>query len=282
MKNSGSIKGDVISTPVLIHVLSDSTGNLAHHTLAALLTQFPHGAFQTRFWTFLRTPKLVNEALEGVAQAGGLIMHAMVSPDSKQRVAEFCRIKRIHCKDLTGGFVEFLAEASGLNPSGDWRDLHRTDEAYHRRLRAVEFTLAHDDGLGLATLTGADIVLAGVSRTTKTPTSIYLSQLGYRTANVALAMGIDPPRELLDLPKGKVVGLVIDPHRLSEIRSRRQSEWRMASNSYNEEDSVRDEVAWSRKLFARQAWPVIDVTDHAIEETAGRILDILNLPRLAG
>jgi [pyruvate, water dikinase]-phosphate phosphotransferase / [pyruvate, water dikinase] kinase len=250
--------------------------------LAALLTQFPHGAFQTRFWTFLRTPKLLNEALENVAQAGGLIVHAMVSPDSKQRIADFCRIKRIHCKDLTGGFVEFLAEASGLTPSSDWRDLHRTDEAYHRRLRAVEFTLAHDDGLGLPTLNGADIVLVGVSRTTKTPTSIYLSQLGYRTANVALAMGIDPPRELIDLPKGKVVGLVIDAQRLAAIRTRRQAEWRMSSTSYDELDTVKEEVAWSRKLFLKQGWPVIDVTNHAIEETAGRILDILNLPRLAG
>jgi [pyruvate, water dikinase]-phosphate phosphotransferase / [pyruvate, water dikinase] kinase len=166
----------------IVHVLSDSTGNLAHHMLAAMLTQFPPGSFQTRFWTFLRTQDDIAKALAGVGEQGGLIMHAMASPEAKERINEFCRQKRIHCKDLTGLFVEFLAEASGLNPSNDWRDLHRTDEAYHRRIQALEFTLAHDDGLGLDSISEAQAVLVGVSRTSKTPTSIYLSQLGYRAA----------------------------------------------------------------------------------------------------
>src|SRR4030095_10427499 len=114
---------------------------------------------------------------------------------------------------------------------------HRVDEAYHRRIRAVEFTLEHDDGLGLGTIGEADVWLSGVSRTRRnpsnTPTSIYLAQQGYRVANVALAHGVDPPAELLSLPKGKVVGILIDPHRLLEIRRRRQADWSMAKTRYD-------------------------------------------------
>jgi regulator of PEP synthase PpsR (kinase-PPPase family) len=264
---------------ILVHVFSDSTGNLAHHMLAALLTQFPPDAFRIRFWTFLRNPTLLKQALEGVAEEGGIIIHAVVGDDAKEQIADFCRKKRIPCKDLTGLFVEFLAEQSGVTPSADWRRLHKVDEAYHRRIQAIEFTMLHDDGLGLETIDQADIVLVGVSRTSKTPTSIYLSQLGYRAANVSLAAGVDPPAELQKLQKGKVVGLVIDPSRLVEIRRTRQTEWKMASTSYDDTERVREEVLWSRRLFARMGWPILDVTNNAIEETAGRILDLLNLPR---
>jgi regulator of PEP synthase PpsR (kinase-PPPase family) len=103
--------------------------------------------------------------------------------------------------------------------------------------------------------------------------------MGYKAANVALAKGIDPPAELLKMPPGKVVALVIDPLRLSDIRRRRQAEWKMASNSYDEMDSVREEITWSRRLFTRQGWPVLDVTNNAIEETAARVVDLLHLPR---
>lgn len=291
MKNTRAEPGGPIPAPnrpprkppspdrTLVHILSDSTGNLAHHILAALLTQFPQEAFETRSWTFLRTSEQLASALERVGQEGGVIMHAVVSERAKEQIAAFCRKNKVHCKDLTGGFVEFLAEASGIAPADDPEKLHRVDEAYHRRIRAVEFTMSHDDGLGLDTIADADVVLCGVSRTSKTPTSIYLSQLGYRVANVSLAKGVEPPVELLGLPKAKVVGLVIDPHRLAEIRRRRQAEWHMGPTSYDDTEAVREEVTWSRRLFGRQGWNVIDVTNNAIEETAARVLDLLRLPR---
>jgi regulator of PEP synthase PpsR (kinase-PPPase family) len=270
------------SNRTIVHVLSDSTGNLAQHMLAALLTQFPPGSFETRYWTFLRTSEQLARALDGVAEQGGIIMHAVVSPQMKEQIAEFCRKRKVHCKDLTGLFVEFMAEASGLEPSADWRDLHRHDEAYYKRIKAVEFTLEHDDGLGLDTLQDADMVLTGISRTSKTPTSIYLSQLGHKAANVSLAINVEPPKELLQMPPKKVVGLIIDPHRLVEIRRRRQAEWNMATTTYDDEDNVKAEVTWSRRLFGKQGWRVIDVTNNSIEETAARILDLLGLRGTAG
>jgi regulator of PEP synthase PpsR (kinase-PPPase family) len=266
----------------VVHVLSDSTGNLAHHILTAMLTQFPADSFQTRFWTFLRSDEQIDKALMQIRNDPGVVMHAVVSPQVKQRIADFCAAHKLHCKDITGGFVEFLASASGITPSADPQRLHRVDEAYQRRIKAVEFTLAHDDGLGLESIGEADVVLAGVSRTSKTPTSIYLSQLGYRAANVSLARNVEPPGELLNMPSGKVVGLIIDPHRLVEIRRRRQAEWSMGHTNYDDADAVREEITWSRRLFGRQGWPVIDVTNNAVEETAARIVDLLRLPRQPG
>src|SRR5204863_4187172 len=129
------------------------------------------------------------------------------------------------------------------------------------------------------TLGRADVVLAGVSRTSKTPTCIYLAQQGYKAGNVALAVEVEPPRELLAMPREKVIGLVIDPQRLSAIRTRRITDWGMSDTGYNVLEAVRREVAWSRKLFARQGWEVLDVTSQAIEETAGRIVERLGLGR---
>jgi len=266
----------------IIHVISDSTGNLAHHILAALLTQFPPDAFEVKFWTFVRTAEQLGTTLEHILKQPGIVLHAVVSPQAKQQIAQICQGAGIPALDLTGGFVQFLSEASGLTPTADPQRLHRVDEEYHRRIRAIEFTLAHDDGLGLETLGEADAVLVGVSRTSKTPTSIYLSQMGYRAANVPLAMGVEPPRQLLQLPAGKVVGLVIDPQRLAAIRQRRQAEWGMAASSYADEQAVREELAWSRRLFARQGWPIIDVTHNAVEETAARVVELLKLPRATG
>lgn len=263
-------------------MLSDSTGNLAHHILAALLTQFPSDTFTTKFWTFLRTEQQLDQALKQVSAEGGIVMHAVVLPQAKRRIAQHCKRHKLPCLDLTGGLVEFLSRASGIRPSADPQKLHRFDEAYHRRIQAVEFTMSHDDGLGLETISQADMVLVGVSRTSKTPTCIYLSQLGYRAANVSLALGIDPPAEILQMPREKVVGLVIDPARLVEIRRRRQAEWSMAPSRYDDVQAVAEEIAWSRQIFARCGWTVIDVTNNAVEETAARILDVLRLPRTAG
>jgi regulator of PEP synthase PpsR (kinase-PPPase family) len=155
--------------------------------------------------------------------------------------------------------------------------LHRMDEGYRRRIGALEYTIAHDDGLGLSTLADADVVLAGVSRTGKTPTSIYLAQQGYRVANVALAIESPPPPELLALRGRKVVGLVISPEQLVMIRTRREANWGMDRTGYGESDHVARELAWARQLFARQGWPVLDVTDQAIEETAAKVVEALGL-----
>ena len=261
----------------IIHVLSDSTGNLARHMLAAFLTQFPQGAFAPRFKSFVQTGADVERAFAEIRATPGAVVHAVVSAELKDGITARCRDLNLPACDLTGPFVEFLARESGIRPDANVRRLHDVDAAYHHRIRALEFTLEHDDGLGLDTLHEADIVLVGVSRTSKTPTSIYLAQQGHRVANVSLAQVVEPPPQLLALPPRRVVALVIDPGQLAEIRTRRQTGWRMATTSYNDPEHVRTEMAWARRLYARQGWPVLDVTDQAIEETAARVLAMVGV-----
>jgi regulator of PEP synthase PpsR (kinase-PPPase family) len=260
--------------PRVLYVLSDSTGNLARHMLTAMLTQFPADALEIRFEPFIRSEARLDEVLASVRGRPGPVCHAVVSASFKGKITGFCREAGLAHHDLTQGLMSFLTEAAGVAPRGDVKSLHKIDESYKRRIGALEFTLSHDDGLGLATIGEADIVLAGVSRTGKTPTSIYLAQLGYRVANVALAMQVSPPEELLRLPAKKVVGLVISPQQLAMIRARRESDWRMSQTSYGEPANVAREITWARQLFNRQGWAVLDVTDQAIEETAAKIVHV--------
>jgi [pyruvate, water dikinase]-phosphate phosphotransferase / [pyruvate, water dikinase] kinase len=263
--------------PRLLYLLSDSTGNLGRHMLTAFLTQFPAGTFDVRARNFLDSPQKVEAALSEAGAAPGVVMHALVDPGAKRLVRERCtRLGLPHC-DLTGNFVEFLSQASGVAPVPDRRRLHDVGEAYRRRVKAIEFTLEHDDGLGIDTMHDADVVLVGVSRTSKTPTCIYLAQQGVKAGNVSLAVQVEPPAQLLGLPKSKVAALVIDPSQLARIRSRRQAAWHMPDTAYNEADTVEAEVAWSRRLFARHGWSTFDVTNQAIEETAARIMERLRL-----
>src|SRR5687768_1564599 len=264
-----------------LFVLSDSTGNLARHLLTALLTQFPPKRLTPRFETFLNTEARLLDALSRATRDAVAVCHAMVSDSFKLRIAEHCRVVGMPCLDLTGHIVKFLAEAAGAEPNENLNALHQVDEAYRRRIGAIEFTLVHDDGLGLDTLSEADIVLAGVSRTGKTPTSIFLAQEGYRVANVALAIEVQPPAQLLALNGKKVVGLVIDPQQLVMIRKRREHDWQSGESSYGDPEHVTQELAWARRLFARQGWSVLDVTDRAIEETAARVVKLLGLSETA-
>jgi regulator of PEP synthase PpsR (kinase-PPPase family) len=263
--------------PRLLLLLSDSTGNLARHMVTAFLTQFPGGAFDVRARNFLDSPAKVEAAVAAIGAGHAIVMHALVDPAAKRLVRDRCGALGVpHC-DLTGDFVEFLSRASGVAPVPDRRRLHDVGEEYRRRVKAIEFTLEHDDGLGLETMHEADVVLVGVSRTSKTPTCIYLAQQGIKAGNVSLAMQVEPPAQLLALPASKVAALVIDPAMLARIRSRRQAAWHMPDTAYNEAETVAAEVAWSRRLFAKHGWKTFDVTNQAIEETAARVVERLAL-----
>jgi [pyruvate, water dikinase]-phosphate phosphotransferase / [pyruvate, water dikinase] kinase len=258
-----------------LYIISDATGSLAKHMVTSFLTQFPGKAFEMHLKPFVSEPDRLARALAAIADRPGIVFHAVVAPELKRQITRRCRELELACCDLTGPTVDFLAKASKIKPVSDPRHLHRVDDLYCDRINAMTFTLEHDDGLGLETLDAADIVITAVSRTGKTPTSVYLAMQGYRVANVSLAMGVEPPRQLLELKPGKTVGLVIDPRQLAEIRTRRQTAWRMAQTQYNDPLEVRAEIDWSRRLFAKLQCPVLDVTDHAIEETAARLVDLL-------
>ena len=261
----------------VVYLLSDSTGGLARHMMAAFATQFPAATFTVITRPFLDTIDTLDAAMDEVARRPGVVLHGMVEIAAKGAIERRCEEIGAPCRDLTGGFVDFLSEAAKVLPRPDRDRLHRVDQAYDRRIQALEFTLDHDDSVGLDTLHEAQIVLSGVSRTSKTPTSIYLAQQGFRVANVALAIEVPPPPQLLELPADRVVGLVIDAAVLTTIRTRRQQAWRMPESSYNAMAHVREELRWSRRLFEQRGWKVIDVTGRAVEETAALVLQALGL-----
>jgi hypothetical protein len=261
-----------------LHVLSDSTGNLARHMVTAFLTQFPAGAFEVRSHNFLNTPAKLDEALKSIAKdKHAIVLHALVTPEAKRSAEAFCAKHKFAACDLTGSFVDFIATSSSVEPRRDVKKLHEVSDAYQARIRALEFTMEHDDGLGLDTLHEADVVLTGVSRTSKTPTCVYLAQLGLKAANVALAMQVDPPAQLLKLTAKQVVGLLIDPVRLFEVRKSRQHSWSLEQSGYNEFEEIEKEVNWSKRLFAKQGWKTLDVTKTAVEETAVKVTELLGL-----
>ncbi len=262
---------------MLLHVISDSTGNLSKHMVTAFLTQFAAGTFEIRPWNFVTSDDRIDRTLNMIASIGGAVMHAVVSTKHKQQIESFCHKHHIACCDMTGAFVDFLALASGVEPRQDVGALHEVSDEYHRRIEAIEFTMQHDDGLGVSRLQEADVILVGVSRTSKTPTCIYLAQQGYKAANVAIAIEAPVPAELLAMKHRKVVGLLIDPIRLIEVRQTRQRDWHMVGTSYTDYEHVDREVTWSRQLFNRQGWPTLDVTKTAVEETAAKVIHLLNL-----
>jgi [pyruvate, water dikinase]-phosphate phosphotransferase / [pyruvate, water dikinase] kinase len=256
-------------------VISDSTGNLARHMLTAVLTQFPPHSISVWYENFVRTSERLKSLMQEAKARKAVVCHAMVFSKLKSRIKKDCAAARLRCYDLTGGLVTFLEQSSRVASSDNVLALHQLDESYRRRIGAMEFTLSHDDGLGLDTLHEADVVLVGVSRTSKTPTSILLAQQGYLAANVSLALGVRPPAQLLAVPKRKIVGLTISPSQLVVIRARRQIAWGMPQTDYGRPDQVEDEVSWCRSLFREHGWSTLDVTDQAVEETAAKVISII-------
>jgi [pyruvate, water dikinase]-phosphate phosphotransferase / [pyruvate, water dikinase] kinase len=277
-KSNGKPLKRVPKDPIQLYVLSDSTGNLARHMVTSFLTQFPAGSFQAVITPFVNDPRRLFIAMGAISDRPGIVFHAVVSTELKEQIAQQCEKLEVPCWDLTGSAVEFLARTAKLEIESSPRRLHPLDGAYCGRINALSFALEHDDGLGLDSLAEADVVLTGVSRTGKTPTSMFLAMQGYRVANVALAIGVAPPKELFAIDHRKVIGLVIEPTQLVEIRARRRSAWRMNQTNYDEPREVAKEIQWSRQVFADLHCAVLNVTDQAIEETAARIVDMLGLP----
>jgi regulator of PEP synthase PpsR (kinase-PPPase family) len=226
----------------------------------------------------VRSKNQVYEALDEVLAAKGLVVYTIVNRELARLVHDECNSLGLPSIDLITPLLMRIAEFFGRSPRETPGLLHGVDEEYFRRIEAVEFTVKHDDGQETAHLPKADIVLVGVSRSSKTPLSIYLAHRGWRVANVPLVKGIDPPKELFAVDPKRVVGLVIDPQRLLELRVTRLKHLGMDSRAaYADYAEIEDELKHARAFFRRQPWVVIDVTGKAVEETANEVLVKLKL-----
>ncbi|HVM17101.1 MAG TPA: pyruvate, water dikinase regulatory protein [Gaiellaceae bacterium] len=265
--------------PVELHVVSDATGETAARLVSALEAQFPDQPFVE-----VRHPRVesVEDLARAVNRAKGrraVIVYTLVEPEWRDAMRGFCRSARVHYCDLLGHPIDSVRRVSGRTARMRPGARPTLDESYFRRMEAIEFAVRYDDGIGQG-LEDADIVLVGVSRTSKTPLSMYLGYLGYKTANVPLVKGIQPPNQLFSIEPAKVVGLTIDAERLAEIRRDRARNMG-ASRRYAELLEVYEELEEAEGIHRRLGCPVIDVSELSVEETAHRIIRLVEQRREA-
>jgi regulator of PEP synthase PpsR (kinase-PPPase family) len=266
----------VTKPPVELHVVSDATGETAARLVQALEAQFPDQEFVE-----IRHPRVESEddlqlAVSRMRGRPAVVVYTLVKPELREAMRTLCRRTRLHYCDLLGHPIEAVARVSGMAAKMTPGSRPPLNSAYFKRMEAIEFAVRYDDGVGRG-LQEADIVLVGVSRTSKTPLSIYLGYLGHKAANVPVVKGIAPPKELFEVESLKIVGLTIDPDRLAEIRRARVRTMGGGARNrqYAELMEIYEELDEASKLHRRLGCPVIDISELSIEETAHRVLRVI-------
>jgi regulator of PEP synthase PpsR (kinase-PPPase family) len=261
----------------VIYIISDGTGETAATMVRAALVQYDQMDIN-----IIRCKNVRSEAqLEGVISEAfeqqGILVHTVVSPSMRAKITELASGKGIQAVDLLGPLLSSLDRHFGVHSADEAGLLRTVDERYFKRIEAIEYTVKHDDGKTLADLDRADIILVGVSRTSKTPLSIFLSHKGWKVANIPLVVESPLPEELFKVDQRKIVGLIIDIDSLSRIRRNRLEKFgtdpggEYASMSY-----IEREIQHAQEIFRKnKRWPVFNVTERALEETAAEIIRII-------
>ena len=259
-----------------LHLVSDATGETLVAVAKAAMVQFEDADPVQHLWALVRNKAQLHHVMEGIEDAPGLVMFTLVDHTMREILQEECRRLQVPCVPVLDPVLAALANYLGTESREQPGRQHTMDAEYFGRIDAMHFTMAHDDGQSAHDLDKADIVLVGVSRTSKTPTSIYLANRGLKTANVPIVPGVPLPGNLEQLgDKVLVVGLTASPDRLVQIRRNRLLSLKQEPETdYVDMDAVKDEITYARRLFARLDWPVIDVTRRSIEETAAAILNL--------
>lgn len=258
-----------------LHLLSDSTGETLEMLAKAALAQFGDADVQRHFWPMVRSVQHLERIIDDFKANPGLVLYTLSNDATRMRLEECCRQLALPHVAALDPVVEALEERLGQEAHGRPGGKNKMDAEYFERVDAIQFTIAHDDGISWDDWEEADILLAGVSRTSKTPTSIYLANRGFKVANIPLVVESPPPKMLFGLRHPMVVGLTTAPARLIQIRRNRLlSLNEKTETAYVNEDKVSKEVAFARRMFADNGWPVIDVTRRSIEETAAAIIKL--------
>ncbi|MBV1702798.1 MAG: kinase/pyrophosphorylase [Hyphomicrobiales bacterium] len=264
-----------------LHLVSDSTGETLIAISRAVAAQYQGVSSIEHIYPLIRTEAQIERVISEIEAAPGIILFTMVNNELADRLQTACHDLGSPClsvlQPILGLFQSYLGTASTPRPGAQ----HLLNTEYFRRIDALNFTMLHDDGQQYENLDNADILLLGVSRTSKTPTSIYLANRGYKTANVPLVPGVDLPSGLNGLKNPLIVGLIASPERIIQIRQNRLLTLNADQETpYVDRVAVAEEIAHSRRLFAENGWPMIDVTRRSIEETAAAIIDLYSTHRL--
>lgn len=269
-----------------LHLVSDATGETIHSVARACLSQFEGVDPHEHHWTLVRTTGHVDKVLASVKANPGVVMFTIVNDPLRRALETGCRNLGVPCIPVLDPIMGTLASFFGVESRGEAGRQHVLDSQYFERIDAMTFALNHDDGQGLWNIHNADIILVGVSRTSKTPTSMYLANRGLNVANVPLVPEVRPPQELFDAAKTSrplVIGLTKTPERLIQLRRNRLRLLAEETDTdYVDPETVRQEVAAARRLCSENNWPVVDVTRRSIEETAAAIMQVYERERGAG
>jgi regulator of PEP synthase PpsR (kinase-PPPase family) len=258
------------------HLISDSTGETLNAITKAVCARFDNVLPIEHIYPLIRSPRQLERVLREIEAAPGVVVHTIVDREMRAELEEGCRRLETPCMaaldPMTAAFGRYLGASLTTRVGAQ----HTLDTDYFNRIEALNYAIGHDDGQGGQDLEQADVVLVGVSRTSKTPTSIYLAHRGVRAANVPLVPGAALPEKLFSLNRALIVGLLVSPDRLIQIRRNRLlSLNENRESSYIDIDAVREETVRARRLFEKHGWPVIDVTRRSVEETAASVMNLL-------
>ena len=271
------------TTRLHLHLLSDSTGETLEMIAKAALAQFDDADVTRHFWPMVRSQQHLDRILTEIAANPGLVLFTLVNAEIRVRLEDRCRALGLPVVPALDAVSNALEDMLGQQAKARPGRQHMLDEAYFARVDAIQFTIAHDDGLQWEDWEEADILLAGVSRSSKTPTAIYLANRGYKVANIPNVPESPPPPVLFQLGRPLVVGLTTAPERLVQVRRNRLLSLNQApSTHYVDQERVAGEVQFARRMFADNGWPVIDVTRRSIEETAAAVIRLHQEHRARG
>ena len=269
-----------MSNTYQIYLISDSTGETLDRIFIAIKAQFKNIDYKIHTYSFTRTENQIFKILsEAEKHSSSIILYSIVDSSLAKYLANTSEDKKIPCfgvlGDLILSFSKLLNQKASHEPSGQ----HALNDEYYKRIAAIQFTMNHDDGNQLKELNKSDIILLGVSRTSKTPTSIYLANKGFKTSNIPLIHKNSLPKLLKDNPKiACVVGLSTEPERLVDIRKNRMNSLKETENkSYTDLEKIKKEVDGAKNIFKKYKWPSIDVTRKSVEETAASIIKIYEI-----
>jgi regulator of PEP synthase PpsR (kinase-PPPase family) len=261
-----------------IYIISDGTGETAATMIRAAIVQYNQMDIQIFRCKNVRTETQVDAVIDEANEARAIVIHTVVSPALRTRILEAASSKGLYQVDLLGPLLNGLDLYFGIHSEAQAGLLRSVDTRYFKRIEAIEYTVKHDDGKCLTDLDQADIILVGVSRTSKTPLSIFLSHKGWKVANIPLVMGSPIPEEIMKVDQRKIVGLIIDADSLSRIRRNRLEKFGQdPGGEYARMSYIDGEIEYAQSIFRKnKRWPIFNVTERALEETATEITRIIS------
>jgi [pyruvate, water dikinase]-phosphate phosphotransferase / [pyruvate, water dikinase] kinase len=264
-----------------VHLVSDSTGETLNALAKAAAARFENILPIEHFYVLIRSENQLKRALSEIESFPGIVLHTMVDMDLRLELEARCRELDIPAIGVLDPLVVAFSRYLGASVSNKVGAQHNLDTEYFNRIEALNYAIAHDDGAAADKLKQAEVVLVGVSRTSKTPTCIYLAHRGIKAANIPLVPGVELPEAVFELTDPLIVGLIASPDRLVQIRKNRLLSLNSDDrpSTYVETEAVREEIIAARRLFEKKGWPVIDVTRRSIEETSAAIISLLNEKR---